>query len=742
MNAGVTLPANLFDANGYRFDLQTNGTLSDGSSDAFDGGLYLSLYSSSAQSVSFSGPSFGTPEDNNREIAMARQSPAFGLNVTRKLFVPADGYFGRYLEVLTNPGATPITVDVAVDSNLGSDSATRVVATASGDTFFDTADTWLVTDDDALATPSGDPSLAFVLGGAGASRALSLARVSSDSIALRWNGVTVPPGQTVVLMHFVVQQPRKTGAIGAAQRLAQLPPEAMAGLSADERSQILNWAVPADGSSTQPAIPTVSARTAVVTGRTLAGDGLTPTRSGPVTFTSVNYPFFPESSRTVSADVDGVFTVANTFADAFTLQATDSVTFVQSPVVTGSFAPGDTTATRDVVFSNTGLVTGVVLRGGVPVPQARIYLDALTGYRFSAADGSYAMTGVLPGVHTVTAASLNASGAVTLEFVAGQAGHANIDIGAGTITGQVTTASGVPAGSSIVSLLNAAGGIEAQQFSDANGQFTFGGVALGRPVRIQARTQASAFTASTSAPITFAADGGVVTLDVRLKAVATARVHVVDTDGARPIPSALVFVDRHLGAGREWAGYTDVLGVLTVPNVPEPGFSVDAQDTFGMIGSANGTVNQSDEGATVDVTITATASAGRVYGSVFAADGATPVGDPNDDGGALIESVRRRDGPLPHRYPQQRQLFLRRAARRPRRIPRARVLAERRSRLRRGDGAVRVPRRRSAARPRAARGRDFRNRPIRRWHARVLPGRSGQVDQRSEVRVHRLREPQ
>ncbi|MEE8522978.1 MAG: carboxypeptidase regulatory-like domain-containing protein, partial [Thermoanaerobaculia bacterium] len=52
---------------------------------------------------------------NGREV-VEEAADASGLTVTRKTFIPVDGYFVRYLEVLSNPTAGPITVDLRVES--------------------------------------------------------------------------------------------------------------------------------------------------------------------------------------------------------------------------------------------------------------------------------------------------------------------------------------------------------------------------------------------------------------------------------------------------------------------------------------------------------------------------------------------------------------------------------------------------------------------------------------------------
>ena len=91
----------------------------------------------------FAGATFGTVEDKSREVAI-HQDNVGGLSVTRKVFVPAGGYFARYLELLTNPADAPATVDVRVSShvlrNNGSDSSPAVITTSSGDDQLDVTD--------------------------------------------------------------------------------------------------------------------------------------------------------------------------------------------------------------------------------------------------------------------------------------------------------------------------------------------------------------------------------------------------------------------------------------------------------------------------------------------------------------------------------------------------------------------------------------------------------------------------
>src|SRR5690606_28682812 len=91
-----------------------------------------------------------------------------GLRVRRLAYVPPTiGDFARYLEVLENPGTSPITTTVTISGNLGSDSGTTIVGTSSGDTIVSSADFWFATDD--ASDGAGDPSLGHVFGGSSSS---------------------------------------------------------------------------------------------------------------------------------------------------------------------------------------------------------------------------------------------------------------------------------------------------------------------------------------------------------------------------------------------------------------------------------------------------------------------------------------------------------------------------------------------------------------------------------------------
>ena len=69
--AGVPLPTNLLDGNDFVYDIQRDGQLGDGQSDAYDGGVRLSLFQSGSQ-FTFSGASAATLEDSDREVGISQ----------------------------------------------------------------------------------------------------------------------------------------------------------------------------------------------------------------------------------------------------------------------------------------------------------------------------------------------------------------------------------------------------------------------------------------------------------------------------------------------------------------------------------------------------------------------------------------------------------------------------------------------------------------------------------------------
>src|SRR5262249_26583953 len=157
------------------------------------------------------------------------------------------------------------------------DGGTSIITTSSGDNQLDVSDPsapdrWLVVDDvnlgDPFLTSSSLPATAFVFDGTGAARragAVSFAAadpllpLGPEPLTYGWNRVGIQRGQTGTFRHVAVQQVGRPGAQASAERLEQLPPEALAGLSADEVATVQNFALPQDGVSPLAPLPSLAA---------------------------------------------------------------------------------------------------------------------------------------------------------------------------------------------------------------------------------------------------------------------------------------------------------------------------------------------------------------------------------------------------------------------------------------------------------------------------------------------------
>ncbi len=210
----------LFDIN-ESDDFASAGSLANGSVDAYD-----TCYSLRVGREEYMPAGASTLSLGGRQVEMPVQAMG-GLNVRRIVYVPAaGGDFARYLEVLENDGASPITISVEIYGNLGSDSGTVVTATSSGDTIVSAADTWFASDDGADG--SGDPSLAHVFSGAAPAVSPSAISLSGDNLSYSWS-VTVPASGRVVIMHFAVQAMTRAMAAAEAMRLEATPDTALMG---------------------------------------------------------------------------------------------------------------------------------------------------------------------------------------------------------------------------------------------------------------------------------------------------------------------------------------------------------------------------------------------------------------------------------------------------------------------------------------------------------------------------------
>lgn len=183
----VSFSYSLVDALSEIWDVEADGSIDDGTNDAYDD--FFDLFIDSVAIV----PDTTVLRDGRTVVV---ETTASGLDITRKIHVPEAHAWVRFTEVLTNPSAGDITVDVQVEGNTGSDEGTDLAhATSSGDGTVSPGDEWM-TSHWELA----DPALGFLFPGA------SNVVKSDDDIDYYWNDVVVPAGGTVTLFHWGFQR--------------------------------------------------------------------------------------------------------------------------------------------------------------------------------------------------------------------------------------------------------------------------------------------------------------------------------------------------------------------------------------------------------------------------------------------------------------------------------------------------------------------------------------------------------
>jgi hypothetical protein len=231
---------NLDGTDGFRYDVGCWGELVDGGTadrrltHAFFGASLANVENPVTTARTACVAAAGT-EVGGRQLVIG-PGPAMGLTVTRKVFVPVAGKFVRYLEVLTNSSPAAISVNLAIEDPL---SANQLLVSPAS-----TNNRYMVVE----STQCCHPVVALVTAGTSASLQPTLAfDPTSPSYVRTIYPVTLAAGQTISVLHFVVQRDinNSSGASSQAQALSSLTdPDALTGLSAAEKAQIRNFIVP------------------------------------------------------------------------------------------------------------------------------------------------------------------------------------------------------------------------------------------------------------------------------------------------------------------------------------------------------------------------------------------------------------------------------------------------------------------------------------------------------------------
>jgi hypothetical protein len=213
-----------------------------------------------------------TTECGGRQIVLPVQTVPIAegsIQVSRKVFVPANDSFARWLNIVTNPGTSPITFNLITSNNLGSDNNTVITGSSDGTTTVEPTDTWAASFQNYSGTTSSDVRLGHVFQGPGAPNPVAFIHfVDGDDNPYWGYTITLLPGQTRIIANFVAGQPSKAAAAAKAAQLVGLPANATQCLTPAERLAITNFAPVAEP------VPTLGQTGLISLGVLLAGFAL------------------------------------------------------------------------------------------------------------------------------------------------------------------------------------------------------------------------------------------------------------------------------------------------------------------------------------------------------------------------------------------------------------------------------------------------------------------------------------
>ena len=186
-----------------------------------------------------------TTECGGRQMVTPAQTIPIRIHhvqVSRKIFVPTNDSFGRWLNIVKNTGAAPVTFNLITSNNLGSDSNTKITSSSNGNTTAEPTDTWIASFQNYSGTTSSDVRLGHVIQGPGANPVSFIHFVDGDDNPFWGYTITLLPGETRIIANFWPAgramrraRPRRPSSSG-------LPDNASQCLTPAERLAITNFA--------------------------------------------------------------------------------------------------------------------------------------------------------------------------------------------------------------------------------------------------------------------------------------------------------------------------------------------------------------------------------------------------------------------------------------------------------------------------------------------------------------------
>lgn len=176
--------------------------------------------------------------------------PVAGIRLRPELYVAKNRPFGRQLVTIRNTGSSAVTFDFGFDGNLGSDTATTIGRSSSGNGTVDAGDVWATSCEDAevdgcanQTVVNRDPEIAHSWERKGRKResADEVVLDAASDFDVTFEDVRLRPGQSKSFMQIVHLAHNIRVANRLAKKVERGPKYLFAGLSKKERRRIQNW---------------------------------------------------------------------------------------------------------------------------------------------------------------------------------------------------------------------------------------------------------------------------------------------------------------------------------------------------------------------------------------------------------------------------------------------------------------------------------------------------------------------
>ncbi|MDJ0786938.1 MAG: hypothetical protein QNK05_09010 [Myxococcota bacterium] len=228
------LPVDLVDGDGFLWNVATDGGLQSGGDGALSSASRLSVGPTYFDAAS------AAADPTGRELTFGPDALS-GLLVSRRVFVPENDAFVRYLEILENRGDQDIVAQVVIYDSMGF-LAARIESEDGRVPPFEERDQVVIADDGPVDEA---PVVAHVFRGPFVSTPVvpELNQGASSSHGSSRATFVVPAGERRIFMHFVTRQLTFEDAAGQARHVLELRGDTREGLSADDQRDIVNFFV-------------------------------------------------------------------------------------------------------------------------------------------------------------------------------------------------------------------------------------------------------------------------------------------------------------------------------------------------------------------------------------------------------------------------------------------------------------------------------------------------------------------